>query len=134
MRSQVAKRMMANIPEETKIFVDKYADIIVRVNQILREKGLTQKDLAERMGKKPSEINRWLRQEHNLTLRSIAKLEAELGEAILYVPARRSFQFTSTVKGHLDVYINGRRGATSQFEKLETIIDPTSEAPLANVG
>lgn len=86
MRSKVAKRMMAKMPEETKIFVDKYADIVVRVNQLLKEKGLTQKDLASKMGKKPPEINKWLSGEHNFTLRSIAKLEAELGETILQVP------------------------------------------------
>jgi transcriptional regulator with XRE-family HTH domain len=90
MKSKVADRMMAKIPEETKIFVDKYADIVVRVSQILKEKGLTQKDLAEKMGKKPSEISKWLNGEHNFTLLSIAKLEAELGETILYVPQRES--------------------------------------------
>ena len=126
--------MMAKVPEETKIFVNKYADIVVRVNQILREKGITQKELAERIGKKPSEINRWLKQEQNLTLRSIAKLEAELGETILYVPTRHPFQFNSTVKGHVNVYINDRRAANNQFETLETTISDSSEAPLANVG
>ncbi|MGB3779486.1 MAG: helix-turn-helix transcriptional regulator [Tunicatimonas sp.] len=131
MRSSVAKRMMAKIPKETKIFVDKYADIIIRVNQILEEKGMTQKELAERMGKKPSEVNRWLKQEHNLTLRSIAKLEAELNEPILYVPARRSFQFTSGLRGHVAVYTNDKK---AEFETLKTTIDPTSEAPLSNVG
>jgi transcriptional regulator with XRE-family HTH domain len=125
---------MAKIPGETKIFVDKYADIIVRVNQILKENGLTQKDLAERMGKKPSEINRWLKQEQNLTLRSIAKLEAELGETILYVPTRRPLQFTSGISGHVEVYQNSKAAANSQFETLKTTISDSSEAPLANVG
>lgn len=35
------------------------------------------------MNKKPSEINKWLKVNHNLTLKSLAKLEAELGEPIL---------------------------------------------------
>ena len=125
---------MAKIPKETKIFVDKYADIIVRVSQILKEKKLTQKDLAERMGKKPSEINRWLKQEQNLTLRSIAKLEAELGETILYVPTRRPFQFTSGMRGHVEVYQNNEASANGQFETLKTTVSNSSEAPMANVG
>jgi ribosome-binding protein aMBF1 (putative translation factor) len=90
MRSKVADRIMAKMPEETKIFVDKYADIVVRVNQLLKEKGLNQKKLAGMLEKKPSEIHKWLSSEHNFTLRSIAKLEAELGETILYVPARKT--------------------------------------------
>lgn len=63
----------------------KYADIVVRINEILQQKGYTQKELTERMNKKPSEINKWLKGNHNLTLKTIAKLEAELGEPIIGV-------------------------------------------------
>jgi transcriptional regulator with XRE-family HTH domain len=48
-------------------------------------KGLTQKELAGRMNKKSSKINKWLKGNHNLTLKTIAKLEAELGESIIHV-------------------------------------------------
>ena len=89
MRSKVAKRILDNTPEDVKIFVRLYADIIVRVNQLLKEKGYTQKQLAEKLDKTPSEIHKWLSGEHNFTLRSIAKLEAELGENLLEVPERK---------------------------------------------
>jgi hypothetical protein len=36
------------------------------------------------MNKKPSEINKWLKGNHNLTLKTLAKLEAELGELLIY--------------------------------------------------
>lgn len=85
MRSKVAQRILDKTSPDVKIFVRLYADIVVRVNELMEEKGWTQKELAERMDKKPSEINRWLKGEHNFTLRSIAKLEAELGEPILSV-------------------------------------------------
>jgi transcriptional regulator with XRE-family HTH domain len=91
MRSKIAQRIMHDTPEETKIFVKKYGDIVVRVYQILREKGLTQKELAEQMGKSQSEISKWLSGDHNFTLRSLAKLEAELGSEIIYVPKKDSF-------------------------------------------
>lgn len=84
MRSKVAKRIQEETPEEVRIFVRQYTDIVVRINQILQAKGYTQKDLAERMKKKPSEINKWLKGNHNLTLKTLAKLEAELGEPIIY--------------------------------------------------
>lgn len=88
MRSKVAQRILDATPEETKIFVTKYAEIVSRIHDILKEKGLTQRDLAEGMGKNPSELSRWLKGDHNLTLRSIAKLEAELGEEIISIPKR----------------------------------------------
>ena len=59
MKSKVAERMMAKMPEDVKIFVDKYADIVVRINQLLKEKGLNQKDLAEKLDKKPCVCQRW---------------------------------------------------------------------------
>src|ERR1700744_2543141 len=83
MRSKVAKRIQEETPEEVRIFVRQYTDIVLRINQILRVKGYTQKDLADRMKKKPSEINKWLKGNHNLTLKTLAKLEAELGEPII---------------------------------------------------
>jgi len=83
MRSKVARRIQDETPEEVRIFVRQYTDIVVRINNILQAKGYTQKDLAERMNKKPSEINKWLKGNHNLTLKTIAKLEAELGEPII---------------------------------------------------
>ena len=85
MRSTITKRILAETPKETKLFVSLYADIVVRVNQILKAKNWSQKDLAERIGKRPSEISKWLKGEHNFTLKSIAKLQAELDEPIISV-------------------------------------------------
>lgn len=93
MRSKVAKRIQEETPDEVRIFVRQYTDIVLRINQILQAKGYTQKDLAERMKKKPSEINKWLKGNHNLTLKTLAKLEAELGEPIISIstkPFRKS--------------------------------------------
>jgi len=84
MRSKIAERIQKETPEEVRIFVRQYTDIVLRINQILKAKGYTQKDLAEKMKKKPSEINKWLKGSHNLTLKTLAKLEAELGEPIIY--------------------------------------------------
>ncbi|MBN8857169.1 MAG: helix-turn-helix transcriptional regulator [Sphingobacteriales bacterium] len=85
MRSKIAKRIQSETPEEVRIFVRQYTDIIVRINELIKAKGYTQKDLAEKLNKRPSEINKWLKGNHNLTLKTIAKLEAQLGEPIIYV-------------------------------------------------
>lgn len=89
MRSTVAKRIQNETPEDVRIFVRQYTDIVMRINEILLAKGYTQKDLAIKMKKKPSEINKWLKGNHNLTLRTIAKLEAELGEPVIYTSRKQ---------------------------------------------
>jgi len=88
MRSKVAKRIQDETPEEIRIFVRQYTDIVVRINEIMQAKGYTQKDLADKMQKKPSEINKWLKGNHNLTLKTLAKLEAELGEPIIFTSSQ----------------------------------------------
>jgi len=90
MRSKTVDRLLKSTPKDVKIFVDLHADLVVRINQLLREKGITKKVLAEKMDKKPSEISKWLNGEHNFTLRSLAKLSAELGEPLLQVPAPKA--------------------------------------------
>lgn len=84
MRSKVAKRIQEETLDEVRIFVRQYTDIVIRINQLMQSKGYTQKLLAEKMNKKPSEINKWLKGSHNLTLKTLAKLEAELGEPIIF--------------------------------------------------
>jgi transcriptional regulator with XRE-family HTH domain len=85
---------MKETPAEVRIFVRQYTDIVMNINRILREKAYTQKDLAMKMGKKPSEINKWLNGNHNLTLKTLAKLEAQLGEPIIYTSRETTLKNT----------------------------------------
>lgn len=89
MRSKIFQQILDETPGEIDIFISLYADLVVRIQEILKEKNITQKELAERMDKSPSEISKWLNGEHNFTLRSLAKLSAELGEPLLEVPGKK---------------------------------------------
>jgi len=77
---------MAGIPAENRQFVKKSLDIQDQVADHLAKKGWTQKELAARMGKTEAEVSRWLNELHNLTMKSIAKLEVALGEDIILTP------------------------------------------------
>lgn len=84
--SEIIKKAMDNVPSDSKIFISKLGDIAERVEQLLDEKGWSQKDLARVMGKNESEISKWLNNVHNFTLKSISKMEAALGADIIYIP------------------------------------------------
>jgi len=90
MRNKLLQELLDETPKETRIFVEKYADLIVRIHDVMKRQGLSQKDLAEKMNQKPSAISRWLSGQYNITLRSIAKLEAELGESLIEIPKTQS--------------------------------------------
>ncbi len=59
--------------------------IVDRIHSILQERGLKQKDLAEMLGKKESEISKWMRGTHNFTIDTISSIENVLGQPILQV-------------------------------------------------
>lgn len=84
MRSELRQRVRERVTPDQKIYVYKMMDLVVRIDQALAAKEWKKKDLAEALGKSPSEISKWLNG-HNLTIRTLAKLEAVLGEELLVV-------------------------------------------------
>jgi DNA-binding Xre family transcriptional regulator len=88
---------LAGIPAENRQFVKKSLDIQDQVADLLAKKGWTQKELATRMGKTEAEVSRWLNELHNLTMKSIAKLEVALGEDIILTPGTAA-RWRPTVK------------------------------------
>jgi transcriptional regulator with XRE-family HTH domain len=75
-------------PDDITRFVGKNLDITEQVYKILEEKGWSQKDLARMLEKTDAEVSKWLSGTHNLTLRSITKMEAALGRDIILTPQK----------------------------------------------
>jgi transcriptional regulator with XRE-family HTH domain len=88
MRNNTLDRLQKGAPSDVAIFVHLSADLVVRIHQILKEKGITKKELANRLDKSPSEISKWLGGDHNFTLQSIATFSAEPIEQLLEVTKR----------------------------------------------
>ena len=95
MKNSIIERIRARTQPETRLYVQKNLDIAFRVNELLQQKGWTQKDLANALGKSESEVSRWLSGLHNLTLKSIVKLETVLGAEILIVQISSSASVVS---------------------------------------
>lgn len=72
------------VPLETKVMVAKSIAIAKCIRAILDDKDMTQRDLADLLNKKESEISKWMSGTHNFTLKSIAKIEAVLGSEIVF--------------------------------------------------
>ena len=64
--------------------------IVDRIHAKLEERGLKQKDLANMLGKKESEISNWMRGTHNFTIDTISSIENVLGYPILQVAETHS--------------------------------------------
>jgi transcriptional regulator with XRE-family HTH domain len=60
-------------------------DIAVRVLDTLQAKGMTQKELADKMGVSPQFVNKVVKGQENLSLETIAKLSRALGVSLIEV-------------------------------------------------
>lgn len=84
------------ISSAEKRFYRKNDEVVARIRALLGERGLTQKELAERVDKTPSYVSRVLGGAVNLTLKTITEFEDALDANILSVPSEES----SALKKH----------------------------------
>lgn len=75
-------------PQEVKNFVDNSLEIAHQIDVLMKKKGMLQKDLANLLGKSEAEISRMLSGTHNLTIKSISKIEAVLEAKVIITPFR----------------------------------------------
>ena len=82
-------------------FVSKNLEIVNKVRLALEDKGWSKTQLAKEMGKRPSEVSKWLSGMHNLTLKSIIKMENALGIDLIYTNLPEDANYT--VVGVIDL-------------------------------
>lgn len=70
---------LKHVPNDVKLELDMSFAIADKINAILKQKHLNQKQFAKAMGKSEAEVSRWLGGTHNFTLRTIAKISDTLG-------------------------------------------------------
>lgn len=77
--------MLGPIPEAVRNEVDLSFEISDRIDFLMHEKGLTKKQFAEAIGRRPSEITKWLSGQHNFTIATLAMLSSFFGRPIVTV-------------------------------------------------
>ena len=84
-QNSLFRQCLAAIPEEQQVEFELSFGIAERISEILKSKGLSQKDFARLLGKRESEISKWLTGRHNFTTQTIARIETALGDKVLMV-------------------------------------------------
>lgn len=79
------EKCLANVVPEVRNEVRLNMDIANRIYDLLQEKNMTQRELAALMGKRESEISRWLTGFHGFTTTTLAKIAAVLDDPIVEV-------------------------------------------------
>lgn len=73
------------IPEERKAEFELSFAIATRIDELLKRKGMTQRELAQKLGKKESEVSKWLTGRHNFTTNTLARISLALDTPIISV-------------------------------------------------
>ena len=79
------RELLGEIPTEDREEARLSFQISNRLDALMSQKGLSKKQLADAIGKRPSEITRWLSGEHNFTISTLAMLSTFFGEPIITV-------------------------------------------------
>ena len=83
--AQLFDECLATVQNDVKMELDMSFALADKIDMILREKNISQKQLAEKMGETEAEVSRWLGGTHNFTLRTIAKISDVLGVKLLTI-------------------------------------------------
>jgi transcriptional regulator with XRE-family HTH domain len=87
--SSLIKELKSKIPQTMKESVNRRMSLAARIDDILQARGLTNQEFAFMMGKKPSEISRWLSGTHNFTTETLWEIERVLNVQLLVSSPKR---------------------------------------------
>lgn len=79
------RSLVGNFNQETQMRIKLSLEVAQRIETLMKARGLTKKQFADQLGRRPSEVTKWLSGEHNFTVASLARIGAFFGEPIIYV-------------------------------------------------
>jgi ribosome-binding protein aMBF1 (putative translation factor) len=80
--------LLAEITPEQQARTDRKMRIACIIDDAMKAKGLGKKQFADKVGRKPSEITKWLSGTHNFTIETISDIERVLSVRILNLSSR----------------------------------------------
>ena len=81
--------LLAEITPKQQARIDRKMRIACIIDDAMKAKGLGKKQFADKVGRKPSEITKWLSGTHNFTIETLADIERVLEIRILNLSNRR---------------------------------------------
>jgi ribosome-binding protein aMBF1 (putative translation factor) len=79
------REMLAEVPADIQQEVDLEFAISNRINDLMQKRGLSKLEFAQALGKRPSEVTKWLSGQHNFTIRTLSLLSSFFGESLVRV-------------------------------------------------
>lgn len=83
--NKLFRQCLSAIPKEQKDAFELSYGIAERIDALLKEKGMTQHELAKRLHKTDSEVSKWLTGRHNFTINTLSSISSALGGDIVNI-------------------------------------------------
>ncbi len=77
--------MLGPIPESLQKETELSFQISDRIYSLMQERGLSKKQFADALGKRPCEVTKWLSGQHNFTIATLSMLSTFFGKSIITV-------------------------------------------------
>lgn len=77
--------MLAGTSPEIQQEVSMQFAISNRICELMAKRGLSKKELAQALGKRPCEVTKWLSGQHNFTIRTLSMLSTFFEEPVVSV-------------------------------------------------
>lgn len=81
----IYRKIVASVPTDIQAEVNLSFEISDRIDALMKERGLTKKQFADALGRRPSEITKWLSGQHNFTIATLTMLSSFFGQPIITV-------------------------------------------------
>lgn len=78
-------QMAATILSDTKPEIALEVAISNRIYELMTKRGLSKVEFAQALGKRPSEITKWLSGQHNFTIRTLSLLSVFFNEDLIKI-------------------------------------------------
>lgn len=92
--SEFLEKSLANIDPVKREYVDAKMLIAVRIDDLRVAKGWTKSQFAERLGKQPSEVSKWLSGTHNFTIEVLVTIAFAFGVHVSELLVDLGYQIT----------------------------------------
>lgn len=103
---------------EIEKYIEKNLAITEKVRLAMDSKGWKSQDLAKAMDKSPSEVSKWLSGMHNLTLKSIIKMEIALEIDLMHIEPVKEYEYLGSIQNQKDLLLkaNDYEATTEQLQ------------------
>lgn len=77
--------MVGPIPDRLQKETELSFQISDRIFELMQQRGMSKKQFADALGKRPCEVTKWLSGQHNFTIATLGMLSAFFGQPIITV-------------------------------------------------